>query len=150
MVASFVWRKLLLDSGSRRGEIEHGNRGLPANLLRFFELFDEGWNDLKKVANYAIVGHLEDRRVLILVDGSDGARPLHPHHVLNRAADSQGEVELWRHRLPGAADLPVHREPAFVANRPRRANFSAEQLCQLLRHRDILWRFDSAPDRHQN
>src|SRR5713226_7922562 len=68
--------------------------------------------------------------------------------MLNRAADPEREIKLWRHGLPGAADLPLHREPAFIADRPRRSDLSTERFCERLRLRDIFRCFDAAADGH--
>src|SRR5882762_38793 len=57
------------------------------NLFCFLQLFGERGHDFEDVTNDAVVGDFEDRRVLILVDGHDGARALHADDVLNRAAD---------------------------------------------------------------
>ena len=80
----------------------------------------------------AVVGDLEDRRVGVLVDGDDGARALHADEVLDGAGDAERDVELRRHGLAGAADLALHRQPAVVADRPRRGELGAQRLGQLL------------------
>ena len=63
---------------------------------------------------------------------------LHADQVLNRAGDAEREVQLRRDRLPGAADLALHRQPAGVADRPRRRELGAERLGQLLRERQMF------------
>src|SRR5208337_1888836 len=72
------------------------------------QLFREGGHDFENVGHNAVIGDFKDRRVLILVHRNDGARALHPHHVLNGAADAERQVQLRRYRLPGTADLPFH------------------------------------------
>jgi hypothetical protein len=115
-----------------------------------FEFFDEGGNDFEEIADDAVIGDFEDGRVLILVDGGDGARALHAHHMLDGAADAQREIKLGRDGLAGAADLAVHRKPAFVANRARRGDFAAHELGQLFGEGNIFGRFDAAADGDQD
>src|SRR5258707_6632748 len=89
------------------------------------QLFGQCGHDLKDVADYAVVGNFKDGRVLIFVDGDNSARALHSDHVLNGAADSERQVQFWRDGLAGAADLALHWQPAFIANRPRSSNLRA-------------------------
>src|SRR5438132_4582626 len=88
-------------------------------LEELLELLRQLRHDLEQVADDAVVGDLEDRRLGILVDRDDGARALHPHEMLDGAGDAEGDVELGRHRLTRAPDLPLHRQPAVVADRTR-------------------------------
>jgi len=60
--------------------------------LLLFEGFGERRNEFENVSDDAVIGDLEYRRVLVLVDGHDGARTLHPHDVLDGAADAQREI----------------------------------------------------------
>src|SRR5919202_1178327 len=69
-----------------------------SRLPRANEL-DELRDDLVQVADDAEVGVLEDRRVRVLVDRDDRPRPLHPDLVLDRARDSDGDVEPRRDAL---------------------------------------------------
>src|SRR4029077_17331021 len=82
-----------------------------------------------------------------LVNRNDGARTLHPDHVLNGAADTEGQVQLRRYGLAGAADLALHGEPAFVADWPRGRDFSAESFRKSLSLRNIFRRLDATADR---
>ena len=97
-------------------------------LLRFFECLGEGGHDFEDVADDAVVGDFEDWGVLVFVDGDDGARAFHAYDVLDGAADAEREVELGRDGLAGAADLALHGEPAFVADRARGGDFAAESF----------------------
>jgi hypothetical protein len=58
----------------------------------FFKFFDEGGDNFEQIADDAVVGDFEDRRILVLVDCGDCARTLHSHDVLDGAADPQREV----------------------------------------------------------
>src|SRR3984893_2240613 len=69
--------------------------------LRFFQGGGERGHEFENVTDDAIIGNFKNRRVLIFVDGHDGARPLHSHHVLNRAADAQRQIKFRGHGLAG-------------------------------------------------
>jgi hypothetical protein len=60
--------------------------------LGLFQRFGQRGHDLENVADYAVIGDLENGRVLILVDGHNRPRALHSHDVLNGTADSQREI----------------------------------------------------------
>jgi len=57
--------------------------------------------------------------------GDDGARALHTHDMLDGAADASARYNFGATGLPGAANLPLHREPAFIADRARSGDFRA-------------------------
>ena len=94
----------------------------------------------------AVIGDLEDRRFGVLVDRDDRARALHSDQVLNRAGDPERDVQLRRDGLARAANLALHRQPAVVADRPRRRKLGAKGLRQLFGNRQVLLRLDPAPD----
>src|SRR4029079_14430915 len=73
--------------------------------------------EVEQVSHVPVVGHLENRRLGVLVDRDNRPRALHADHVLNRPGDADRYVELRRHRLAGAANLTFHGEPAAVADR---------------------------------
>src|SRR5260370_21475426 len=114
--------------------------------LDFFQSFGEGGHDFEDVADDAVVRDFENWSVGILVDGHDGARAFHADDVLNRAADAQRQIQFRRDGLAGAADLSLHREPAFVANRTLRRDFAAQRFRQRFSLRNLFGRFDPAPD----
>src|SRR2546429_1407332 len=114
--------------------------------LGFFQGFGEGRHDLENVADDAVVGNFEDGGVRIFVDGDDGAGALHADDVLNRAADSQGQIEFRRDGLAGAADLALHGEPAFVANGTRCGDFTTQRFRERYGLWNILGRLDAAAD----
>jgi hypothetical protein len=102
-------------------------------------------HDLEQIADDAVVGHFEDRRVAILVDRDDRARSLHADQMLNRAGDAERHIQLGRDRLP---ELPIWRSigshplsqigatPPAPRPSPRRAS----------PRRQILLRLDAAAD----
>src|SRR5947207_12914040 len=104
----------------------------------FFQSFGEGGHDFEDVADDTVIGDFKNRSVRVFVDGHDGARALHADDMLNRAADAQRQIQLWRNRLSRAADLPLHGETALIANRPRRVNLASPGLHQYLRHTNIF------------
>src|SRR5262249_6770156 len=118
------------------------------SLLGLFQSFGKRGHDFEDVANDAVIRDFKNRRVRILVNGHDGARALHADDMLNRAADAEREIELWSDRLPRAANLSLHGEPAFIADGTRSSNFRTERFRQLLGLRNILRRFDATPDRN--
>src|SRR5215469_17372744 len=94
----------------------NSHHSVSRRLLRFLQLFGESGHDFENVCDHAVIGDLEDGRVLVFVYRHNRARALHADNVLNRAADSQGEIQFRRHRLAGTADLTIHRQPALVAD----------------------------------
>ena len=82
--------------------------------------------DREEVAHEAVVGHLEDRRLLVLVDRDDDLRVLHAGEVLDGARDADRDVEVGRHDLAGLAHLPVVGRVARVHRGARGAHGGAE------------------------
>src|SRR5215204_1282456 len=70
--------------------------------------------NLEKIADQPVISDLEDRRLLVLVDGDDHLGILHPGEVLDGAGNADRDVELGRHHFAGLADLPVVRRIAGV------------------------------------
>src|SRR5215469_16112840 len=119
-----------------------------ATITSLLQLFGESGHDFENVCYHAVIGDLEDGRVLVFVYRHNRARALHADNVLNCAADSQGEIQFRRYRLAGTADLTIHRQPALVADWTRSRQFSADGLCQRFRLGYVFGGFDAAPDGH--
>ena len=68
----------------------------------------ECWDDFEEIADDAVIRDLEDGRIFILIDGHDALRAFHADQVLDGSADADGEVDLGRDGLAGAADLALH------------------------------------------
>src|SRR5215813_15378320 len=117
-----------------------------ATSFCLMQLFGQGGHDFEDVADDAVVGDFEDGRVLVFVDGDDGARAFHSDDVLNGAADSKREVKLWRDGLAGSTNLAFHREPAFIANRTRCGDFRTHCFGDGFGLRDVFRSFNAAPD----
>ena len=90
---------------------------------------------LNRSRDQAVVGDLEDRRFLVLVDGDDDLGVLHAGEMLDRAGDADGDVELGRDDLAGLADLLVVRRIAGVDRGARGADGGAQLVGQRL---DVL------------
>ena len=60
----------------------------------------------------------EDRSLLVLVDGDDVLRALHPDHVLGGPRDPGRDVDRRLDGLAGLADLMGVGHPARVDDRP--------------------------------
>ena len=89
--------------------------------------------------------HLEDRRVGILVDRHDLVGPGHACQMLNCARNAAGDVQLGVNGAARLSDLVAAVDPAGVHCRTGRAHHTAEHLCQLFKHREILRSFHAAP-----
>src|SRR5918994_1624879 len=83
---------------------------------------DQLGNEGQRVADDPHVGQAEDRGVPVTVDRDDPLRRLHPHHVLRRTADADGDVHLGANRLSRLADLVAVRNPAGVDDGAARAH----------------------------
>src|SRR3989304_4704065 len=64
---------------------------------------DQLGKHLVHVADDAEVGDAEDRSLLVLVDGDDRRRVLHPDEVLHRPADAAADAHGRLHGLAGLA-----------------------------------------------
>ncbi len=82
----------------------------PLDSKRLFKLRQS----FEQIRDEAIVGDLEDRGFLVLVDGDDDLRVLHAGEVLDGTGNAAGDVEFGCHDLAGLADLPVVRGVACV------------------------------------
>src|SRR5262249_57699325 len=78
-----------------------------ATSFCLMQLFGQGGHDFEDVADHTVVGDFEDGRVLVLVDGDDGARALHAHDVLDGAGNAEGQIEFRRDGLARTADLAL-------------------------------------------
>src|SRR5438477_2223268 len=95
-------------------------------------------HDLEQVAHDAVVRDLEDRRVLVPIDGDDGLGRAHAGEVLNGPGDADRDVETRAHRLPGLADLRTVIAPTRVNHRAARADGGvAERRGELLEQLEI-------------
>src|SRR5947209_520600 len=77
---------------------------------------------LVEVGDQAVIRHLEDRRVLVLVDRDDHLGILHAGQMLDRARNADRDIKLRRHHLAGLADLPVVRRISGIHRGARGAD----------------------------
>src|SRR6476659_3409819 len=81
---------------------------------------------LVEIGDEAIVGDLEDRRLLVLVDRHDHLGILHAGEMLDRTRNADRDVKLRRHHLAGLPDLPVVRRVAGIDRGARGTDRRAE------------------------
>src|SRR5262247_3287320 len=93
---------------------------------------------LEEVGHQAVVGDLEDRRLLVLVDGDDHLAVLHAREMLDGAGDADRYIEVGGDDLAGLADLIVVRHEARVDGRARGADCGAELVGDLVEHVKVL------------
>src|SRR5690606_23814413 len=76
-------------------------RGRPRSISEasLGEFVHQLWDSSFIVRDQAVIGDLEDRGVLVLVDGDDDLRVLHARQMLDRARNTDGDVELRRDNL---------------------------------------------------
>ena len=89
-----------------------------------------GSTHLARSADIPDVGELEDGRPQVAVDGHDPVAPLHAGHVVGRAREAQGQVELGRDGLARLADESLLGQAAVVDHRPRGPHRALEQVGQ--------------------
>mmetsp|Transcript_30366 Transcript_30366/g.93729 ORF Transcript_30366/g.93729 Transcript_30366/m.93729 type:complete len:345 (-) Transcript_30366:16-1050(-) len=78
------------------------------------QLLDKLRDNLEGVADEAVVGHLEERRVGVGVHDDDRLAVLHACEVLDRARHAEAHVQVRGDDLAGLADLQVRRGVAGV------------------------------------
>src|SRR5688572_16820274 len=90
--------------------------------LRLLHRFGQRRHNLERVPNNAVVGHLENWRVPVLVDGNDCARRAHAGEMLNGARDTDRNVQSRTHVPSRLTDLIRVRTPTFVSYGARGPN----------------------------
>src|ERR1700739_2102149 len=68
-------------------------------LSKLAERLGQLWNRLIEIRDQAVIGDLENRRVLILVDRDDHLGILHAGEMLDRTGDADRDIKLGRHHL---------------------------------------------------
>src|ERR1700727_1301055 len=77
------------------------------SALASLDCLGELRRDLEQVADHAVIGDLEDRRLFVLVDRDDRLRGLHAGAVLDRSGDAWRDVQLRRDGLTRLAHLEL-------------------------------------------
>ena len=103
-----------------------------------------------QIADHTEVAVLEDRSVLILVDRKDVLRVLHSDLVLNRAGDSERQVEVGGNRLTGLPDLSRVRIPTGIDHGAGSRNGSAHGIGKGLGYREVLLAAEASPATDQD
>ena len=103
--------------------------GNPSELLRQLR------HDREQIADQADIGDLEDRRFLVLVDGDDDLRILHPREVLDRARNADRDIDVGGDDLAGLADLIIVRRIARIDRGARCADRGAELVGERIEQR---------------
>src|SRR5215468_3219819 len=93
---------------------------------------------LEEVGHEAVVGDLEDRRLLVLVDGDDHLAVLHAREMLDGAGDADGDVEVGRDDLAGLPDLELVRHEAGVDRRAAGADRGVELVGDALEQLEVV------------
>ena len=101
--------------------------------------------NLEEVTDEAISGHLEDRRLFVLVDRDDDLRSPHAREVLDGPGDPDRDGSDRAH-LAGLADLSVVRSTAGIHSGPRGTHRRAELVSDRLdMGLEVLGRAEHAP-----
>src|SRR6185437_3588 len=102
-----------LRSSPSYDEPVHETTGAPApsktSALNLSELVRKLRQRGIEVRHQAVIGDLEDRRLLVLIDSNNHLGVFHPGQMLNRSGNTDSDIEFRRHHLPGLTDLPVVR-----------------------------------------
>src|SRR6266566_8106055 len=77
--------------------------------LRLLHGLGEGRQELEEIADDTVVRDLEDVRVGILVHRADHLARRHPREMLDRAGDTERDVEIGCDGLPRLTDLLLVR-----------------------------------------
>ena len=105
--------------------------GAAEGIAPLLDLRDEGRQDRLEVGDVADVGELEDGRPHVPVDGEDPVGLAHAGHVVRRAGDAEGEVEIGGDRPARLPDEPLLGQAAVVDHRPGGAHRALEQVGEL-------------------
>jgi hypothetical protein len=106
-------------------------------IVRSRSELDEAGDGVLPLGDEAVVGDLEDRGLLVLVDRDDDLRALHAGEVLDRAGDGDGDVELGGDDLAGLADLQIGGDHAGVGGGAAGPEGASEEVGQLLEDLEV-------------
>src|SRR5215467_14576760 len=101
-------------------------------LSELTECLGQFGDHLVEIRDQAIIGDLENRRVLVLVDRDDHLGVLHPGEMLNCAGDADRDIKFRRHHLAGLPDLPVVRRISRIHRGARGADAGTELVGERL------------------
>src|SRR6185312_2298886 len=123
---------------------------LAPSPMGLFYFFSESGHDFEQISDDPVVRYLEDRRVLVLVDGHNDLGCPHPREVLDRARDADRDVQGRAHRLAGLSHLIRVRAPPGIHDGARCTHRGApgEGCSQLLQHLEVGRLLEAATARH--
>mmetsp|Transcript_26413 Transcript_26413/g.53064 ORF Transcript_26413/g.53064 Transcript_26413/m.53064 type:complete len:355 (-) Transcript_26413:70-1134(-) len=122
-------------------------KGSPTTAL---ELLFELRARVEEIRDQPIVGHLEDGRLGVLVDGDNCLGVLHAGKVLDGARDANSNVEIGSDHLARLANLHVVRAHARIDGRPRSADGSIELKGKGVEHPKVVACFEAAAAGHND
>ena len=93
---------------------------------------------LKQIGDQPIVGNLKDRRLRILVDGDDHLAVFHSRQVLDRAGNSDRDIEVRRDDLAGLPDLVVVGHEAGIHRGAGGADRGIQLVRKLLQDPEVV------------
>src|SRR5581483_5027603 len=62
-------------------------------------LLHQRWNNVEQISDHAVIRHLKDGRLRVLINSDHRSRAFHADNMLDRATDAESQVELRRNRL---------------------------------------------------
>src|SRR6185312_15317129 len=105
----------------------------------------ERGNNLEEVADDSVIGNLEDRCFLVLVDRDDRPGCAHSREMLDRTRYADCDVQIRTYQSPRLPDLIAVWTPTFVGYHPRCTDSSVtESGCKLFHQMEILGSLESA------
>src|SRR5512145_738549 len=109
------------------------------SAMQLPNLVGELWHDLEEIPDHAVISHLEDGSVLILVDRDDDLGRAHPGQMLDGAGDTYRDVERRTDRLARLSDLIGVGAPPGIHHRARRTDScpTPKRARQVLEHLEI-------------
>ena len=102
---------------------------------------------LEQVRHQAVIGHLEDRGLFVLVDGGDHLGILHTGQMLDGAGNAHRKVKIGRHHLAGLADLIIIGHIARIHRGAAGAHRRMQPVGDLFDQLEIFRRAQAAPAR---
>src|SRR3954469_10397764 len=93
---------------------------------------------LEEIADETVVGNLEDMRFGILVDGDDDLAVLHPGEMLDRARNTDRDIQIGRDDLARLPDLIIIGHIARIDRGARGADRGVELRRQIFDQLEIV------------
>ena len=110
-----------------------------ALLAELAEFGFEFRHRLEEIGDEAVIGDLEDRRFLVLVDRDDRLRIFHAGEVLDRAGNADRDIDFGRNDLAGLADLIVVRRITGIDRGTAGSDAGAELVGERIEERMELF-----------